>query len=134
VLGPETLASPKEFPAAPPVEARRGSGGPQFMIVHPADKSAVQWAVEHGYLFGYVREHGLPDPSLQISMGLSIAFFNAGRLVHWRARADGKQIDELMKELASLLGFCTVSRGYLPEELFLLHAARGGRRQTGNSN
>lgn len=93
----------------------KDKGGPD-VIVHPADKSAVKWAIEHGYLFGYVREHGLPDPSLQIRLGFSIAFFNAGRLVQWRALADGRDLDELMKELASLLGFCTLSRGYLPEE------------------
>ena len=87
------------------------------MIVHQGDAPAVQWAVEHGYPFGYVREHGLPDPSLQIHLGLSIACFKGGYLVHWRAMADGERIDELMKELASLFGFCTIGRGYSPEEV-----------------
>jgi hypothetical protein len=85
------------------------------MIVNPTDKPAVQWAIEQGYLFSYVREYGLPEPSLQVGMGLSTAFFNRGRLVCWRANADGANLDDLLRELGSLLGFCTLNGAYLPQ-------------------
>jgi hypothetical protein len=88
------------------------------MIVHPTDKPAVQWAVEHGYVFSYVREYGLPEPSLRVALGMSTAFFNAGQLVCWRASAGGNDLDQLMRELASLFGFCTLNRGYLPQQAF----------------
>lgn len=90
------------------------------MIVNPTDRAAIQWAMEQGYMFSYVREYGLPEPSLQIGLGLSTAFFNSGRLVAWRASATGEHFDDLMRELAALLGFCSLSRAYVPQHLCYL--------------
>ncbi len=84
-------------------------------MVHPADKRAVKWALDNGYPFNYVREHGLPDPSLQVCLGLSNAFFSRGHLVEWRARAEGTHLDDLMRELTCLFGFCTLSGAYRPQ-------------------
>ena len=57
------------------------------MIVHPADGPIVIWAAAAGFEYRYVREYGLPEPSLCVQLGLTTAYFHAGRLVHWRADA-----------------------------------------------
>ena len=89
------------------------------MIVHPADRSIVTWAVERGFPHEYVREYGLPEPSLRVRLGLSSAFFKAGRLVHWRADVQGQYIDQLMYELTNLFGFCGPNRAYPQQNIFL---------------
>ncbi len=105
------------------------------MIVHPADQSTVTWALEHRYPFAYVREYGLPEPSLQVRLGVSIAWFHAGRLVHWRGDTDGDCLDQLMLELASLLCFCTTLSGDLPECVRAWkHGGMFRRRQQGQLN
>ncbi len=89
------------------------------MIVHPADRPIVQWAVEQGYECEYLREYGLPEPSLRVQLGVSSAFFEAGRLVHWRADADGRYLDQLMSELASLFGLCARTDAYPQQKVVL---------------
>lgn len=101
------------------------------MIVHPADRRIVQWAIERGYLFSYVREHGLPEPCLRVCLGQSSAFFKAGRLVHWLAQVDARRLDLLMFELTSLFGFCSSVRALPPQQAVLsrdelLTLIRGG--------
>jgi hypothetical protein len=90
-----------------------------IMIIHPADRPVVKWAVDNGFIYGYRREHGLPDPSLLVQLGVSNAFFKEGRLVHLRADVDGSNLDQLMFELTSLFGICAAARGYLMQEVFL---------------
>ena len=89
------------------------------MVVHPADRSIVTWAVEQGYPHEYVREYGLPDPSLRIRLGMSSAFFSAGRLIHWRADVNGQYLDQLMYELSCLFGFCARIQAYPKQHVFL---------------
>ena len=82
------------------------------MIVHPADREIVKWAVEQGYSYEYLREYGLPEPSLRIRLGMSCAFFRAGRLIHWRADVNSRYLDQLMFELTFLFGFCAQAGAY----------------------
>jgi hypothetical protein len=89
------------------------------MIVHPADRSIVKWAVEDGFVHGYVREYGLPEPALRVQLGMTTAFFHAGRLVHWRAEAAAQHLDQLMFELTRLFGFCHQAGAYPEQRVFL---------------
>lgn len=99
---------------------RRGiTHGWGAMIVHHADRDIVKWAIDNGYVYEYVREYGLPEPSLRIHLGLSTAYFKAGQLIHWRADADASYMDQLMAELASLFGWCTQSRAYPHQNVFV---------------
>jgi len=85
------------------------------MIVHPADRPIVKWAIDQGYGYEYVREYGLPQPSLRVRLGLSTATFDAGQLIHWRADVDGRYLDQLMFELTCLFGLCALV-GAQPEQ------------------
>ncbi len=89
------------------------------MIVHPADRSVVKWAVDHARPYEYVREYGLPDHSLRVELGVSRAYFKCGQLIHWRASVNGEHFDQLMFELASLVRLCTSLNGYPPQQVFL---------------
>jgi len=89
------------------------------MIIHHADRPVVKWAIDHGYPYEYLREYGLPEPSLRVQLGLSSAFFEAGRLVHWRAEADARYLDQLMAELVSLYSLCARTRAYPPQMIFI---------------
>jgi len=89
------------------------------MIVHPADRLAVKWAVEEGLEHQYVREYGVPEPALRIRLGLTTAFFHAGLLVHWRADAAADYLDQLMFELTQLFTFCRQAGAYPKQRVFL---------------
>lgn len=82
------------------------------MIIHHADRAIVKWAIDHGFPHHYVREYGLPEPALRVCLGMSNAFFYAGKLLHWRADAPGRGMDQLMCELTSLFGVCTQANAY----------------------
>jgi hypothetical protein len=86
------------------------------MIIHQADRPIVKWAVDSGFPYRYVREYGLPEPALHICLGMSSAFFKAGRLVHWRADVPACHLDQLMSELTALFGACARARAY-PEQV-----------------
>jgi hypothetical protein len=89
------------------------------MIVHPADRLIVKWAVDGGFSHAYAREYGLPDPCLRVHLGMSSAYFNEGQLVLWRAEADAKYLDQLMFELTRLFVFCAESDAYPPQRVFI---------------
>lgn len=89
------------------------------MIVHPEDRPAVTWAVEEGFEHQYVREYGVPEPALRIRLGMTTAFFHAGRLVHWRAEAAAEYLDQLMFELTRLFTFCREAGAYPEQHVFL---------------
>ena len=89
------------------------------MIIHQADREVVKWAIDQGYPYEYVREYGLPEPTLCVRLGLSRAFFRAGRLVHWRADANAIHLDQLMYELSRLFGWCTLFRAFPKQQVFL---------------
>lgn len=82
------------------------------MIIHHADRAVVKWAVDQGLPYEYRREYGLPEPCLCVQMGLSCAFFKAGRLVQWRANAEARCMDQLMFELSSLYALCAQIGAY----------------------
>ena len=89
------------------------------MIIHHADRQIIKWAIDHGFSYEYVREYGLPDPTLRIPLGVSTAFFKAGELVHWRANADARHLDQLMFELTSLFGLCAEVGAYPRQAVYL---------------
>lgn len=89
------------------------------MIIHHRDKDVVKWAIDQGHTYEYAREYGLPEPCLRVHLGVSVAFFHAGRLVRWRADAEGGQMDQLMCELTSLFGLCAAVRAYPRQEAFV---------------
>ena len=89
------------------------------MIVHPADRRIVTWAAGAGFEHRYVREYGLPEPSLCVQLGMTTAYFHAGRLVHWRADAAAQYLDQLMFELTRLFGFCRQAEAYPKQRVFL---------------
>lgn len=89
------------------------------MIVHPADRLIVKWAVDGGFTHCYAREYGLPDPCLRVHLGLSSAYFKEGQLVLWRAEADAKYLDQLMFELTRLFVFCTEINAYPRQRVFI---------------
>jgi hypothetical protein len=105
------------------------------MIVHPADHPIVTWAAAAGFEHRYVREYGLPEPSLCVQLGLTTAYFHAGRLVHWRAEAAAQYLDQLMFELTCLFGFCHRAKAYPKQRVFLqpgeLEALQGPRSKAG---
>ncbi len=98
------------------------------MIIRDCDRAVVKWAVDQGYPYAYVREHGLPDPSLRIHLGLSTAYFEGGRLVHWRAESPGRHMDQLMFELTSLFGCCASANAYPEQEVWLSPAEQSALR------
>lgn len=89
------------------------------MIIHHADRAVVKWAIDRGYPYEYIREYGLPEPSLRIQLGLSTAYFQAGRLLRRRADADAEYMDQLMYELASLFSWCSLSKAYPKQQIFV---------------
>jgi hypothetical protein len=89
------------------------------MVIHPADRMLVNWAIESGHPFEYVREEGLPEPALRIQLGVSTAFFHNGKLVRWRADTRAEHMDQLMFELTSFFGFCSKTDVYPPQKVFL---------------
>jgi|GEM_PF-1555362 len=103
--------------------------GEEVMIIPKADRSVVKWAIDQGYPHDYVREYGLPEPALRVRLGLSIAFFEAGRLVHWRADASSQHLDQLMFELMSLFGWCAQANAYPDQEAFLTPAELAALRR-----
>lgn len=100
----------------------------QAMIIHPADRDVVKWAVDQGFVYEYTREYGLPEPSLRIRLGLSSAFFLAGQLIHWRADVDAGYLDQLMAELTWLFGWCAIAKAYPQQEVFISPAERAALR------
>lgn len=89
------------------------------MVIHPADRHVVKWAIDHARPYEYVREYGLPDNSLRVELGVSRAYFKSGQLVHWRASVNGEHFDQLMFELATLVRLCTALQGYPPQQIHL---------------
>ncbi len=89
------------------------------MIVHPADRQIVTWAVEEGFAYGYVREYGLPEPCLRVRLGMTTAYFHAGRLSHWRADAAADYLDQFMFELTRLFAFCRQAGAYPKQRIVL---------------
>jgi len=89
------------------------------MIINSADRAIVKWAVDHGYEYEYLREYGLPEPSLRVKLGLSSAFFEAGHLIHWRADVSGGYLDQLMCELTCLFGLCARTKAYPKQNVFI---------------
>jgi hypothetical protein len=100
----------------------RSQARDEIMIIHPADRFVVKWAVDHGFSYEYLREYGLPEPCLRVQLGVSSAFFKAGELVHWRADVQGCYLDQLMFELTSLFGLCGQFHTYSFQEVFLSSA------------
>lgn len=82
------------------------------MMIRQTDRTIVKWAMDQGFAYEYAREYGLPDPSLRVRMGLSTAYFAAGRLVHWQAHVDAHDLDQLMFELTSLFLGCQQSGAF----------------------
>jgi len=87
------------------------------MIIHHADRAVVKWAIDRGYPYEYIREYGLPEPVLRIQLGMSTALFHKGRLLRWRADAEAEYMDQLMYELASLFGWCSISKAYPAQQV-----------------
>ena len=102
------------------------------MIVHPADRPVVEWAAEAGFEYRYVREYGLPEPSLCVQLGMTTAYFHAGRLIHWRADAAAQYLDQLMFELTSLFGFCRQAGAYPEQRVFLAPGELGALQRPCN--
>lgn len=88
------------------------------MIIHASDRPIVKWAVDNGYPYEYVREYGLPQPALQVRLGMSTAYFEAGTLIHWRADVEARNMDQLMYELSCLFGLCAQANAYPDQKLF----------------
>jgi len=86
------------------------------MHIDPADKRIVRWAVDRGLIFTYERNNGLSGTHLKLHIGLLTAFFRRGKLTHLSAAADGRHIDQLMRELTELFGLCAQARGYLDQQ------------------
>lgn len=82
------------------------------MLIDERDRGVIRWATEKAYTFDYCRPNGLPDPCLQVRLGLSRAFFHRGKLVHWSADSSGDHLDQLMFEMASLFAMCAQNRAY----------------------
>lgn len=89
------------------------------MIVPPADRRIVNWAVQEGLAHAYVREYGLPEPALRVQLGMTTAFFHCGTLIHWRADAAAKYLDQLMFELTRLFVFCRQAGAYPQQHVVL---------------
>jgi len=92
--------------------------GLEAMIIHHADRQIVKWAIDCGYVYEYTREYGLPEYVLRVRLGLSSAYFKAGRLVHWRADVDAHYLDQLMCELMLLFGLCAQADAYPEQNIF----------------
>ena len=76
------------------------------MIVEPADRDIVKWAVDHAVPCYYTREQGLPTPCLKIHCGHVTAFFCRGRLTRLWAHADHAFLDDMFAELTQLFALC----------------------------
>ena len=102
------------------------------MIVHPADRRIVKWAVEEGFAYGYVREYGLPEPCLRVRLGMTTAYFHAGRLAHWRADAAADYLDQLMFELMRLFAFCRQAGAYPKQRMVMQPGQSAGAQRSCN--
>lgn len=89
------------------------------MLVDEKDRPIVRWAIEKAFPFEYRREACLPDPCLRVRLGLSMAYFHKGKLVHWCADCDGDYLDQLMYEMTSLFSLCAKERAYVHPSVYL---------------
>ncbi len=75
------------------------------MIVHPADRNIVKWAIDHSSPCYYTREPDLPNPCLKVQCGHVTAYFCRGRLARLWAHADGDQFDDMFADMTQILRF-----------------------------
>ncbi|HEY3245194.1 MAG TPA: hypothetical protein VGM03_17775 [Phycisphaerae bacterium] len=76
------------------------------MIVHPADRDIVKWAMDRSAPYYYTREQELPQPCLKVHCGHVTAYFFQGALVRVWAHADEPALEDMFVELGQLLALC----------------------------
>ena len=76
------------------------------MIVEPADRDIVKWAVDHSVPCYYASESGLPAPCLKLQCGHVTAFFCRGQLTRLWAQADYEFVDQMFAELTEMFRLC----------------------------
>ncbi len=76
------------------------------MIVEPADREIVKWAVDRLIPWYYTSERGLPPPCLTLHLGHVTAYFRRGRLVRVRTHSDEDGFDDMFSEFLVLFDLC----------------------------
>jgi hypothetical protein len=76
------------------------------MLVHPADRKFVKWAIDRSVPCYYCHEPGLPDPCLKVHLGHVTVHVQRGRLLRLAAHADRGDLDAMFAELVDLFALC----------------------------
>jgi hypothetical protein len=88
------------------------------MLVHPADRVIVKWAMDHSAPHYYTSEADLPSPCLKVQCGYVTAYFHEGELVRLWAHADGECLDDMFVQMTQLFGLCAEkSQPLMPRRL-----------------
>jgi hypothetical protein len=88
------------------------------MIVHPADREIVNWALDRAAPWYYTHEHELPQPCLKVHCGHVTAYFCRGALVRVWAHADEPLLDDMFAQLSELLTLCSQDDAEAPRDSF----------------
>lgn len=113
--------------------ALAGHSAPQYgreevaVIVDPADRPIVKWALDRAAAFYYARERDLPQPCLKVQCGCVTAYFWRGRLTRLQAHADSGLFDEMFCELAQLFELCGRPASFVDDDAELIEGPRGLR-------
>jgi hypothetical protein len=97
------------------------------VIVDPADRAIVKWALDRAAAFYYARERDLPQPCLKVQCGCVTAYFSRGRLTRLQAHADSGLFDEMFCELAQLFELCGRALSFVDEDAAVIEGPRGLR-------
>jgi hypothetical protein len=92
------------------------------MIVDPADRAIVKWALDHAAPFYYANERDLPQPCLKVQCGCVTAFFSQGKLTRVQARADSALFGEMFCEFAQLFELCGRPDSLMEEDAAVIGA------------
>ncbi len=87
------------------------------MIVEPADREIVKWAVDRLVPWYYTRERGLDRPCLSVHFGHVTAYFCRGRLKRIRTHSDADGFDDMFSEFLVLFELCGQSRTVRVEDI-----------------
>ncbi len=87
------------------------------MIVEPADREIIKWAVDRLVPWYYTREKGLERPCLCVHFGRVTAYFCRGRLMRIRTYSDSDGFDDMFSEFLVLFELCGQSRKICVEDI-----------------